>query len=198
MQHLMTPQEPSPPITELLNRAAAGDARGSEQLLETVYGQLRQIAAAQMRQERPGHTLQATALVHEAYAKLLGSEPVEWKGRAQFYFAAAQSMRRVLIDHARARARVKRGGGVERQRVEIGAVADLAQNADPSDVIALEEALCRLEETRPRVAQVITLRFFAGLSVAATAEILGVSPRTVELDWAFARAWLYKRLSSDR
>lgn len=183
-------------LTVLFQRAAEGDAAASGQILPLVYEQLRQIAAARMSGERRDHTLQATALVHEAYARLLGPGEVAWVNRKQFFFAAAEAMRRILIEHARGRARLKRGGpGLKRRDINFSAVADLAREDRSDEVIALDDALRRLEEERPRVAQVVHLRFYGGLSVEETAEALGVSARTVNLDWTFARAWLFKQLA---
>lgn len=180
-----------------MNAAADGDTVAAEQLLPLVYAQLRRAAQQRMGSERDDHTLSATALVHEAYLKLVGPRQVPWAGRGHFYTAAAEAMRQILLDHARSRGREKRGGDRQRQALDFRSVADLAQRGNPEEIIALDEALRRLEQERPRVAQVVQFRFYAGLSVDATAEALGVSPRTVDLDWAFARAWLYRRLSPD-
>lgn len=185
-------------LTVLFQRAAEGDAAASDQILPLVYEQLRQIAAARMAGERRDHTLQATALVHEAYARLMGPGEVAWANRKHFFFAAAEAMRRILIEHARGRARLKRGGpGLKRRELDFSAVADLAREDRSEEVIALDEALRRLEAERPRVAQVVHLRFYGGLSVEETAETLGVSARTVNLDWTYARAWLFKQLADD-
>lgn len=184
-------------LTILFQRAAEGDPEASNQILPLVYEQLRQIAAARMAGERRDHTLQATALVHEAYARLIGPGEVAWVNRKQFFFAAAEAMRRILIEHARGRARLKRGGpGLKRRDLDFSAVADLAREDRSEEVIALDEALRRLEEQRPRAAQVVHLRFYGGLSVEETAEALGVSARTVNLDWTYARAWLFKQLAT--
>ena len=192
--------DPSDPdVTRLLVRAAGGDPRAADELLPLVYDELRKIAARRMQGERAGHTLQATALVHEAYARLVSNQELEWDGRGHFFVAAAEAMRRILVEHARARNRLKRGGpGRSRANLDIADLADLAQTENSADVIALDEALRRLEAQRPRVAAVVQLRFFAGLAVDETARVLGISARTVDLDWAFARAWLYQELSTDR
>jgi RNA polymerase sigma factor (TIGR02999 family) len=167
----------------------------AQQLLTLVYDQLRKIARQRMSEERVGHTLQATALVHEAYVRLIANADVDWDSRGHFFTAAAEAMRRILIEHARARAREKRGGPDQRRlTMDIGEVADLAQAEKTEQIIALDDALRRLKSQRPRVAQVVHLRFYAGLSVDETARTLGVSARTVDLDWAFARAWLYRQL----
>ena len=162
-----------------------------EQLLPVVYDELRALAGARLRHERPDHSLQATALVHEAYIRLVGWEQQSWIDRAHFYRAAAEAMRRILIDHARGRARGKRGGG--RVRVDLED-ANLATWDDPDDVLALDEALHRLMEQDPRAAEIVQLRFFAGLSVEETAKALELSIRTVHREWKFARTWLFRAL----
>jgi RNA polymerase sigma factor (TIGR02999 family) len=166
-------------------------------LADTVYQRLRAIAQQQMNQERAGHTLSATALVHEAYMRLSGDPSVAGSGRGAFVHAAAQAMRRILIEHARARARVKRGGNAVRLPLDaIGDVADLdavdEQRADT--ILAFDGAFRRLEEREPRIADVVRLRFFGGLSVPQTAEALGISERSVNSYWSFARAWLAREL----
>ncbi len=162
-----------------------------EELLPVVYDELRALAGARLRHERPDHSLQATALVHEAYIRLVGWEQQSWIDRAHFYRAAAEAMRRILIDHARGRARGKRGGG--RVRVDLED-ANLATWDDPDDVLALDEALHRLMEQDPRAAEIVQLRFFAGLSVEETAKALELSIRTVHREWKFARTWLFRAL----
>src|SRR6478672_68983 len=147
-----------------------------------------------MAAERPGHTLQATALVHEVYLKLLGGPDAPWAGRKQFFFAAAEAMRQILIDHARAHRGLKRGGG--RKRVPLS-VLDLASEEHIPEILALDEAVSRLEKTSPDVAAVVRLRFYAGLSIEETAEALGISPRTVKREWTYARARLFRELSDD-
>ncbi|MDF1810337.1 MAG: ECF-type sigma factor [Phycisphaerales bacterium] len=184
--------EPQRDITELLNRA---DEQSGDDLLEQVYNQLRRIAQNRMSKERPDHTLEATALVHEAYAKLLGNEELSWQSRAHFFNAAAQAMRRILIDHARSKNAIKRGG--EEKRVPLGLI-DLAQNHDPSDIVALEEAMITLENEDPRAAQIVSLRFYAGLTVERTALALDLSERTVIREWTFARARLFELLSEGK
>lgn len=163
------------------------------ELLEQVYEQLRGLAQLRLSQERPGHTLQATALVHEVYLRLARGNPGAFASRGQFFHAAAEAMRRILIEHARARGRQKRGGGAA--RLPLSNVLDLAQASDPSEILALDDAICRLEEQMPEAAAVVRLRFFAGLSVQETAEALGVSPRTVDREWTYARAWLFRQLA---
>jgi RNA polymerase sigma factor (TIGR02999 family) len=178
-------------IDGLFAAAQRGDGDAIQALLPMVYGQLRQIAQAQMGQERQGHTLQATALVHEVFLRMLGSREVTWENRARFFAAAAEAMRRILIDHARRRGRKKRAG--DRDRVPLSAV-DLALDADLDQVLALDEAMKRLAGAAPRANEVVRLRFFAGLSEEETAAMLGISPRTVRREWTFARAWLYEAL----
>jgi len=177
-----------------LRAIAQGDRQAAEKLLPLVYEELRSLARARMRHERADHTLQATALVHEAYLRLLGGAEVGWDSRGHFFAAAAEAMRRILIEHARARAREKRGGAEGRApkklSLTLAGVADLAIAGDPEEVFALDEAIQRLEAQDARVGQVVRLRFYAGLTVEETAAALNVAPRTVKRDWAFARAWL--------
>lgn len=165
--------------------------RALEQLIPIVYSELRVMARGQLRNERAGHSLQATALVHEAYLRLL-KDDASWESRAHFFHAAAEAMRRILIEHARKRARQKRGGG--RQQVSLASVY-LAVENEPETLLALDDAIRRLEEKDARAGEVVRLRFFAGLSVEETAHTLGMSERTVKREWAVARAWLYRVLS---
>ncbi|NOT00927.1 MAG: sigma-70 family RNA polymerase sigma factor [Phycisphaerales bacterium] len=172
----------------------------AECLLPLVYDELRAIARVRMAAERRDHTLDATALVHEAYLRLIGDRDIPWAGRGHFYVAAAEAMRRILIDHARAANRVKRGGG--RARLSLLDVADVSELAeviqeDSSEMMRFDEAFRRLEGESPDAADVVRLRLFAGLSVQLTADALGVSTATVDRRWAFARAWLYRRLKND-
>jgi len=160
-------------------------------LFPVVYAELRAAARAHLRHERSDHTLQATALVHEAYMRLLGGAYPVWNDRQHFFRAAAEAMRRILVEHARRRARVKRGGNPV--RVSLGDV-DSATQYDPEEILALDDAIRRLEDQDPTLADVVRLRFFAGLSVEETARKLDVSERTVKREWAFARAWLYEAL----
>lgn len=180
-----------PDVTTLLTQAADGDSKAANQLLPLVYEQLRAIAQRRMASENPGHTLQATALVHEVFLRLLGDRRVPWQNQAHFYATAAQAMRRVLLDHAKAKGRQKRGGGQKKMPLN---VADLAATENPEQILALDTALCRLEEQNPEAAQVVRLRFYAGMSIDQTAEVLEMSPRTIDRRWKFARAWLYKML----
>ena len=160
-------------------------------LFPAVYAELRAAARGQLRYERSDHTLQATALVHEAYLRLLGGAYPTWHDRQHFFRAAAEAMRRILVEHARGRARVKRGGNPI--RVTLTDVASLTQQ-DPAEVLALDAAIRRLQEQDPTAADIVRLRFFAGLSVEETATMLELSERTVKREWAFARAWLYEAL----
>jgi len=175
-------------VTVLLDRVAAGDRQSTDRLLEAVYDQLRKIAQQRMKNEKPGHTLQATALVHEAYLRLVqNNEKLNWSSRAQFYAAAAQAMQRILVEHARKKKRLKRGG--DRQPMASN-VVDLASDENLEDVVALHEAIDRLEREDSRAALVTRLRFYAGLTVEETAKAMEVSERTVMSEWVYARAWL--------
>lgn len=181
-------------ITVLLQETQEGDAHAAAQLLPLVYQQLRSLAAAQLRQIPPGQTLQPTALVHEAYLKLVGAEDPGWQSRHHFFGAAARAMHNILVDQARRKAAVKHGGG--RQRVDAYNLSDaLAAPAD--DMLALSEALSRLEQTHPRRHQLVMLRFFAGLSVLEAANLIGVDERTARRDWLAARLTLARHLRSD-
>lgn len=187
-------------FTRELRAAMGGNREASERLLPMVYGELRALAQARMRRERADHTLQATELVHEAYLRLVSGTPAAWEGRGHFFAAAAEAMRRILIEHARARSRAKRGGDeqghpAKKLPLTVAGVADLAADTDPEQILALDEALQRLQALDARMGQVVRLRFYSGLSIDETAEALGVAPRTVKRDWAFARAWLFEQLS---
>ena len=180
-------------VTRLLGAAAAGDPHAAGELLPLVYDELRMLAAARMAAESPGHTLDATALVHEAYVRLVGAgAPRDWNGRGHFLAAAAEAMRRVLVDHARRKHRAKRGGG--RRRVEFDEAVP-APPAAADDLLALDDALRRLAAQDPDAARVVQLRYFAGLSVEQAAGVLGISRATAYRHWAFARAWLLERLA---
>jgi RNA polymerase sigma factor (TIGR02999 family) len=185
-------KSPGSDITRILTELrGAGRREALERLLPVVYGELRRLASAQMRHERADHTLQTTALVHEAYLRMLGAQNPPWNDRAHFFRAAAEAMRRILIEHARKHRRIKRGG--DRVRVSL---SDLKSGVpeDSDTILALDDALGRLEEQDPRAADVVRLRFFAGLSVEETAKALEVSERTVKREWSFARAWLFDAL----
>ena len=189
----MAEQGPSP-ATRLILAAGVGDRRAADELLPLVYDQLRAIAQERMAAERPGHTLQATALVHEVYLKLAGASDIPWSGRAGFLYAASESMRRILIDHARRRNAQKRER--PQARPTLRDVADLASAEDSFEILAFDEAFLRLEHEYPAAAAVVRLRFYAGLSVQETAAALSVSPRTVNREWTFARAWLHGALGA--
>ena len=178
-------------ITVLLDRVAAGDRQSTDRLLEAVYDQLRKIAQQHMKDEKPGHTLEATALVHEAYLRLVRNKELKWSSRAQFYVAAARAMQRILVEHARKKNRLKRGGD---RRPVASNVLDLASDENLEDVVALNEAINRLEGEDARAALVTRLRFYAGLTVEETAKAMKVSERTVMREWAYARAWLHDAL----
>lgn len=191
-----SPESTQPPpvdITRVLDALRDGEAEASDQLLEAVYEEMRRIAERLMRNERPGDPLQPTALVHEAYLRLFGHGDVHWDNRAHFFTAATEVMRRVLIDRARKRKAQKRGRGWER-----AALADAVdrKHDDPGLLLIIDEALQALEADDPRRAQVVKLRFFAGLTAPETAAAMGSTLRTVERDWRYARAWLLSRLSA--
>lgn len=182
-------------VTRLIHAASASDHAAANQLLTLVYDQLRKIAQQRMNEERREHTLQATALVHEAYVKLVGDPDLNWANRAHFYDAAARAMRQILIDHARRRVAEKRGGAA--QRVPLTDLA-AAFDVDSDQIFALDTALLRLEGEDAEAATVVRLRFFAGLSIDEVARTLGVSPRKVDLVWARARAWLFRAVQAQQ
>lgn len=180
-------------VTRILGALSAGDAAASNELLPLVYTDLRKLASARMARLAPGQTLQATALVHEAYVRLVGSNDPGWQGRAHFFGAAARAMRDILADHLQRKASLKRGGHL--RRVGDETAAELAANGPSDDVLAVEEALEEFEREFPRQGQVVTMTFFGGLTAPEVAEVLAVSTRTVERDWRFAKAWLNRRLT---
>jgi len=185
---------PSPiEVTQLLLAWSQGDRSALDRLIPLVYEELRRLAHRYMGQERTGHTLQTTALVNEAYLRLIDSSQVQWQNRAHFFAVSAQLMRRILVDFARAHRNLKRGG--EAQRVSLDE-ALLAPQEPDADLVALDEALTALAAIDPRQAQAVELRFFGGLSVEETAEVLKVSPETVHRDWRVAKAWLLRELRS--
>ncbi|MGE3703707.1 MAG: sigma-70 family RNA polymerase sigma factor [Vicinamibacterales bacterium] len=201
---MSTPAPGQRDLTLLIESAARGDARAASELLPLVYDELRKLATSNMRREEgrgAGHTLQPTALVHEAYLRLLGpdgSDAPDWSNRGHFFGAAAIAMRRILIERARARGTVKRGGGRTHVDLHEDAVAGVPESDESSDqILALDRALSRLEALDPRKARVAMLRYFAGLTIEQTAAALGVSPPTVKTDWAFARAWLAREIEAD-
>jgi RNA polymerase sigma factor (TIGR02999 family) len=181
-------------LTQLLIAWSQGDARALEQLAPLVYAELRKVARRYMNRERAGHTLQTTAVVHEAFLRLLGNPQGDWQNRAHFYAIAAQMMRRILVDYARANMRVKRGGETIRVPLEDIDAMVAAPALDP-DVIALDEALKNLAEIDPRRSRVVELRFFGGLSVEETAHVMRISTDMVVRDWRVAKAWLFRYLN---
>ena len=180
-------------VTRILSAIEQGDQAAASQLLPLVYEELRRLAASRMQQERSGHTLQPTALVHEAFLRLVGDDSREWDGRGHFFAAAAEAMRRILIENARRKGRIKRGGDLKRQELdEESASAVVPQNVD--DLLALDEALTKLADKDPDLVRVVELRYFTGLSVEETAKVLGVSSRTTKRNWSYARAWLQREM----
>jgi RNA polymerase sigma factor (TIGR02999 family) len=189
------PERPQPALTRLLQDVSAGRAQAAEALLPLVYEQLRAIAQRNMQGERVEHTLQATALVHEAYFKLVDQDHARWQNRAQFFGVAAQLMRRILVDHARKRAAAKRGGGVR----PVTLVDAMAASPDRGiEVLALDEALAQLTALYPEQGRLVELRYFGGLTIEETGDVLGLSPATVKRQWAVARAWLLANLDRER
>jgi len=180
-------------VTVLLGKLTKGDSEAASKLIPLVYNELRRLAGSYMRRERTDHTLQATALVHEAYLKLVEQRSVDWQGRAHFFGVAAQLMRRILIDHARAHLRDKRGGGVIPVPLDEALVFAPEQS---SELVKLDQSLERLAKLDPRQSKIVELRFFGGLTVEQTAEVLGISPKTVKRDWSMAKAWLHGDLKT--
>ncbi len=178
-------------ITRFLDQLADGDEHAAERLLDVVYAELRMLATAKLAREAPGHTLQPTALVHEVWLRLVGDEPRDWKSRRYFFGACAEAMRRILVESARKKARLKRGG--DRERVEL---EDLPSEEPLAtiDLLALDEALAKLTEEDEAKAELVKLRFFAGLTLEQAARTLGVSPATADRHWAYARAFLYHEI----
>jgi RNA polymerase sigma factor (TIGR02999 family) len=182
-------------VTRILSAIEQGDAHATEQLLPLVYEELRMLAAQRLAQEKPGQTLQATALVHEAYLRLVDTDREQhWNSRGHFFAAAAEAMRRILVNRARDKGRLKRGGG--RQRVDIDNLSDPTTASD-DDLLDLDEALERLAGAYPECAELVKLRFFAGLSLGDAAAALGLARRSADRQWAFARAWLFDALGRD-
>lgn len=179
-------------VSQLLAFAAGGDPSAAARLLEHVYDELRGIARARLSRERRGHTLQATALVHEAWLRLFGEAGVGFENRAHFFAAAGEAMRRILVDHARRRVAAKRGAGEAPEALRDDAIAEVC--ADPGEILAVHEALLRMEDRQPRAASIVRLRFFAGFELEEIADVLGLSLRTVEREWAYARARLHRDL----
>jgi RNA polymerase sigma factor (TIGR02999 family) len=182
-------------VTRILSAIERGDPSAAVQLLPLVYDELRKLAAAKLAQEKPGQTLQATALVHEAYLRLVGDgQPRDWNGRGHFFAAAAEAMRRILIENARHKKSAKAGGAWQRQELIDAA---LAVDSTGDDLFAVDEALSRLAEAHPRAARLVHLRFFLGQTIEEAASHLGLDVRTAYRDWAYARAWLRRELDRD-
>jgi RNA polymerase sigma factor (TIGR02999 family) len=181
-------------ITRILNAIEQGDAKAADKLLPLVYEELRRLAAQKMSHEPPGQTLQATALVHEAYIRLTGSQDQNWSGRTHFFAAAAEAMRRILIDNARRKQRLKRGGAQQRVDLE---KADITFEDPSTNIIALDEALEKLAQEDQVKADLVKLRYFAGLTIEQSAEILSISRATAERYWSYARAWLFDEINKD-
>lgn len=181
-------------VTRIIEAAEAGDSNAADELLPIVYDELRRLAAQRLSNERSGQTLQATALVHEAYLRLVKAEKSQhWESRGHFFAAAAEAMRRILLNRARDKKRLKRGGN--RERVDLDKIQNALETSD-EHLVALDDALEKLHAEDPRCAQIVKLRFFAGLTMPEAAEALGLSQRTAERQWAYARAWLYHKLGS--
>jgi RNA polymerase sigma-70 factor, ECF subfamily len=181
--------EPAPAdVTSLLNKLAAGDQEAAAQLVPLVYEELRRLAAGRLRQERPDHTLQATALVHEAYMKLAAQNDAKWQNRAQFFGVASQAMRRILVDYARGQQRIRRGG--KQQKLSLDDVV-LVSTERTEEVLTVHESLSRLEKFDARQVRIVELRYFGGLTVEEIAEVVGISTKTVMREWQVAKAWLY-------
>jgi RNA polymerase sigma-70 factor, ECF subfamily len=178
-------------VTLLLHSLNRGDSAAEAKLIPVIYNELRRLAAHYMRQERPDHTLQATALVHEAFLRLTRQKDVNWQGKTHFFGVAAKLMRQILIDHARGRLREKRGSGGQKLPLDEGLLLTEARSAE---LVAVDAALDRLAKLDSRQARIVELRFFGGLSVEETAKVVGVSPKTVKRDWSIAKAWLYEDL----
>jgi RNA polymerase sigma-70 factor, ECF subfamily len=187
----MTP--PPPDVTALLRAWSEGDRNALDRLLPAVYQELHRQAERYMRAQSPGHTLQTTALVHEAYLRLVSREGAEWNGRAHFFGVAAKAMRSILVDHARARGRAKRGGGAA--PITLTEIEDSGGGGRGLDVLELDDALARLSELDPRKGSLVELRYFAGLGIEEAAATIGISPATAKREWRLARAWLQRELS---
>ncbi len=183
-------------VTDLLRRWKEGDQGALERLMPLVYEELHRIASRYLAHERSAHTLQSTALVHEAFVKLVDQRRVNWQNRAQFFGLAAQAMRRILVDHARSRGRQKRGADAARIPLEVTGSPAATESLDPADAIALDRALQKLEAIDPGQARLVELRFFGGLTVEETAEVMVTSPSSVKREWTIAKAWLYRELAS--
>lgn len=179
-------------VTQILNAIERGDARAVDELLPLVYEELRLLAAQKLSQELPGQTLQATALVHEVYIRLIGSQAQNWDSGRHFFAAAAEAMRRILVDNARRKKSQKRGGG--RQRVDLDNLAVVGKNP-PDDIIELDEAVTKLAMQEPEVAELVKIRYFGGLTLEQAAKVKGISRRTAGRHWNYARLWLYREMA---
>lgn len=186
--------EKSSQVTQVIGELVAGDRSAAERLFPLLYDAFHELAGRYLKSERSGHTFSPTALVHEAYLKLVDQTRVQWQGKTHFFAIGAQAMRRILVDHARHRQRQKRGGG--RDRIELDESVAISPQRD-EDLIAVDEALGKLAQVDARQAAIVELRFFGGMSVAEVAEVLGVSKRTVEAEWTMVRAWLRRELSHE-
>ncbi len=181
-------------VTQLLHAAAAGDRGSVDALMAAIYGDLKRLAASHLQSERRNHTLQPTALVHEAYLKLIGQRNTDWKDRVHFFAVASRIIRRILVDHARERGAAKRGGG--RERVDLDQAHEQL-SVSGVDMLALDDALVALAEIDARQAEIVELRFFGGLTVEEVAQLLSIAPRSVDRDWRCAKAWLFCRLGGE-
>lgn len=184
-------ETPAADVTQVLNRLTSGDAQASRQLLPLVYEELRRLARYRMSAESPGHTLQPTALVHEAWMRLVTPGDQSWQNRAHFFAAAAESMRRILVDHARRKQSLKRGGGVPREELD---EASIVLAAPAEELLAVNDALERLEAEDPQAAQLVKLRYFVGLTMEETATSMNLSTRSAERIWTYARTWLSREI----
>jgi RNA polymerase sigma factor (TIGR02999 family) len=178
-------------VTRILNAIERGDTKATDELLPLVYEELRVLAAQKLSQEKPGQTLQATALVHEAYLRLVGNEPQSWNGRGHFFAAAAEAMRRIIIENARRKKTIKRGGALPAEPIQ----GDLLAEDSGEDLLALDEALAKLSVSEPIIGDLVKLRYFAGLTIDQVAQIQGISRRTVIDRWAYARSWLAREIA---
>ena len=180
-------------VTRLLEAAATGNQHAAADLLPLVYDELRKLAAARLAAEPSGQTLQPTALVHEAYLRLVGAGDRGWDSRGHFFAAAAEAMRRIVVESARRKSRIKHGGGLDRSEIEL---ADLPTRLPPDDLLALDEALARLAQEHPVKARLVTLRYFAGMTIEQAAEVLNISRASAHRYWTFARAWLHQQMTA--
>ncbi|HMJ87531.1 MAG TPA: sigma-70 family RNA polymerase sigma factor [Vicinamibacterales bacterium] len=193
----MEPPAPQADITDLLRRWQGGDAEALNEVTPLVYRELHQIAVRFLSRERPDHTLQSTALVHEAFLKLVDQRRVDWQSRTHFFGLAAQLMRRILVDHARGAGRVKRGAGVATISLDDGTDAAAPHSSSPEDILTLDAALDELEQLDARQCRIVELRYFSGLTLDETADAMQLSPGTIKREWTIARAWLFRRIAGE-